>query len=237
MRLLLLEDEARLSHAFARRLRFDGFAVDPVATMAEVRTAVMDITYDCLVLDRHVADGDSTELLPELTRAEHRAPVVMISADCDADARIHGLAKGADDYMAKPLRLDELALRVGKVVARRDRSSRASGSVVDLGSVRVDLARHHVTRDGEPVHLSPIQYSVFELLVRHRDRMLTTEEVLERCWDSSRDLFSNPLHSQITRLRRTFAGALRIVAVRGAGYRIELDRDLTASVAPRPALR
>jgi DNA-binding response OmpR family regulator len=193
----------------------------------------MDVVYDCLVLDRHVADGDSHQLLPELTRAEPRASVVMVSTNGDADARIQGLAEGADDYLAKPVRVDELALRVGKVVARRDRSLRAAGLVVELGPVRVDLARREVTRDGEPVHLSPIQYSVFELLVRHRDRMLTTEDILERCWDGRRDLFSNPLPSQVTRLRKTFRGALRIVAVRGAGYRVELDPSGVTTTLPR----
>jgi len=224
-RVLLLEDESGLAHAFARRLRVDGFAVDAVATLAAVRTAVVDVAYDCLVLDRHVGDGDSLELLAELTGAEHRVAVVMVSDDGDADARIQGLSEGADDYMTKPVRLDELALRVGKVMARRDRSPRAPGLVVDIGSVRVDRSRRQVTRDGEPVHLSPIQYSVFELLVRHRDRMLTTEEVLERCWDGRRDPFSNPLHTQVSRLRKTFEGALRIIAVRGAGYRVELDSE------------
>jgi DNA-binding response OmpR family regulator len=223
VRVLLLEDESQLSDTFARRLRVDGFAVDPVATLAQVRTAVLDVTYDCLVLDRHVADGDSLELLPELARAERRAPVVMVSADADADTRIRGLSHGADDYLAKPVRPDELALRVGKIAARHTYAPRAAGPVIDLGRVRVDLALRLVTRDGEPVHLSPIQYSVFELLARHRDRMLPTEEILERCWDGRRDLFANPLPSQVTRLRKTFRGALRIVAVRGAGYRVELD--------------
>ncbi|HEX7131591.1 MAG TPA: response regulator transcription factor [Iamia sp.] len=223
--MLLLEDEPRLSRDLACRLRDDGFGVDAVATLAEVRAAVVDVAYDCLILDRHVADGDSLELLTELARTEHRAAVVMVSTDDDPDARIQGLSAGADDYMTKPVRLDELALRVGKVVDRRDHWPWAAGLVVDLGSVRIDLARRTVTRNGEPVHLSPIQYSVFELLVCHRDRMLTTEEVLEQCWDGRRDQFSNPLRSQVTRLRKIFEGALRIVAVRGAGYRVELGPD------------
>ncbi|HEV7722643.1 MAG TPA: response regulator transcription factor [Iamia sp.] len=235
MRVLLLEDEARLSGAFARRLRHDGFAVDEVATLAEVRTAVLDVAYDCLVLDRHVPDGDSLDLLPELARAEHRAPVVMVSANGDADARIQGLSEGADDYVAKPVRLDELALRVGKVVTRRDPAADAR-PVIRLGPVCIDLARREVTSDGQAVHLSPIQYSVFEQLVRHRDRMLTTEELLEHCWDGRRDPFSNPLHTQITRLRKIFKGALRIASVRGAGYRVELDAGPPDTIPSRPPL-
>ena len=74
------------------------------------------------------------------------------------------------------------------------------------------------------------------LLVRHRDRMLTTEELLEHCWDGRRDPFSNPLHTQITRLRKIFKGALRIASVRGAGYRVELDVGPPASIPSRPPL-
>lgn len=235
MRVLVLEDEARLSGAYARRLRHDGFAVDEVATLAEVRTAVVDVSYDCLVLDRHVSDGDSLDLLPELAQAPHHAPVLVVSANGDADARIRGLAEGAEDYVAKPVRLDELALRVAKVVARREPAAGAS-PIVTLGPVCIDLARREVTCDGQPVHLSPIQYSVLEQLVRHRHRMLSTEELLEHCWDRRRDPFSNPLHTQITRLRGIFRGALRITSVRGAGYRIELDPDPPHQIPSRPPL-
>lgn len=223
MRVLLLEDCKRLSGAYARRLRHDGFAVDEVATLAEVRLAVGDVDYDCLVLDRHVPDGDSLDLVPELAAGARPGPVVLVSANGDADARIDGLTRGADDYLAKPVRLDELALRVGKVVARRQALVTLRPPVVELGVVRVDLARREVTRDGVPVHLSPIQYSVFEQLVINPHRMVSTEELLEHCWDGRRDPFSNPLHTQVTRLRKIFRGALCIASVRGAGYRLEVE--------------
>ncbi len=223
MRVLLLEDEQRLSGAFARRLRHDGYAVDEVTTLAEVRLAVGDIDYDCMVLDRHVPDGDSLALLAELVVGEDPTPVVLVSADGDTDARVEGLASGADDYLAKPFRLDELALRVAKVVQRRAVAGPGPDRIVQLGAVTIDLARREVVRDGVALHLSPIQYSVFEQLVVHRDRMMSTEELLEHCWDGRRDPFSNPLHTQVTRLRKIFRGALRIVSVRGGGYRLEVE--------------
>ena len=220
MRVLVLEDEDRLCQAYARRLRRDGYAVDEVATLADARRAVDDVDYDCLVLDRHVPGGDSLGLVSELVDAPDRAAVVIVSADGDADARILGLSEGADDYVPKPVRLDELALRVGNVMARHDAA--APAPVVELGTVRVDLARHQITRDGVPVRLTPVQYAVFEQLVIHRDRMLSSQELLDHCWDRERDPFSNPLHTQITRLRKVFDGALRFVSVHGAGYRLEV---------------
>jgi two-component system, OmpR family, response regulator len=220
MRLLVLEDERRLCQAYARRLRRDGHAVDEVATLADARRAVGDVDYDCLVLDRHVPGGDSITLVAELAESAHRAPVVIVSADGDADARVLGLSEGADDYVPKPVRLDELALRVGNVLARRDAAGPAPA--VELGAVRVDLARREVTRDGTSVRLTPVQYAVFEQLVINRARMLTSQELLDRCWDRERDPISNPLHTQISRLRKLFDGALRFVSVHGAGYRLEV---------------
>jgi len=225
----VLEDEERLCRAYARRLRRDGFAVDEVANLAEARRAVGDVDYDCLVIDRHVPGGDALVLVAELARSSRRAPVVVVSADADADARVDGLSAGAADYVPKPVRLDELALRVGNVVARHDPT--APEPVVELGPVQVDLGRHRVARDGAEVRLTPIQYAVFEHLVIHRARLVPTQELLDHCWDREREVLSNPLHTQITRLRRIFDGALRFVSVHGSGYRLEVE---PGPVGPTP---
>lgn len=223
MRVLLLEDDEQLARAFARRLRHDGYAVDEVSSLAEVLFAIGDVGYDCLVLDRHVPDGDSLTILEELLAHEDAPPIVLVSADGDSDARVAGLAAGADDFLAKPFRLDELALRVARVIRMRNAAKGlAPINVLQLGSVSFDMARREVRRDGVPVHLSPIQYSVFEQIVTHRDRVVRSDEILDHCWDGCRDPFSNPLHTQMTRLRRIFEGALKFVAVHGVGYRLEI---------------
>lgn len=215
MRLLLLEDDPELRAPYARRLRAEGHAVDEVDTLGRARLALMDVDYDCLVFDRLVPDGDSLELVSELHDGPDWTPILLLSALGDGEERVRGLRAGADDYVAKPVRLDELALRVTNLAVRATSPSMAP---VQLGRVTIDRARRTAAIDDEPVRLTPMQYSVLDHLVAHRDRMVTTEELLEHCWDASRHLFANPLHSQITRLRSAFRGSLQFCSVRGQGY-------------------
>lgn len=219
MRVLVLEDDRRLCEAYARRLRADGYAVDEVATLSRARHAIIDVAYDCLVLDRLVPDGDSLELVAEVLDEPARPWMLVLSALGDPDHRVRGLEAGADDYVPKPARLDELALRVRKLMVRP--RSVVPGPL-HLGRVTVDRARRQVVLDGDEVHLTSRQYAVLDYLVANRHRMVPTEELLEHCWDRNRDLFGNPVHTQVSRLRKLFRGALRIESVRGAGYVIRV---------------
>lgn len=223
MRVLLLEDEARLAAAYARRLRSSGMAVDEVRTLGQARLAVIDTDYDCLVLDRFVPDGDSLDLVAELDRQPSHAPVVIVSSAGGGDQRVKGLGAGADDYLPKPVRLAELALRVRRVAVRH--SGVPARGPVRLGRVTVDPGHRLVTLDGDAVTLTRTQYAVLEHMVARRHRLVTTQELLEHCWDGRRDPFSNPLQSQITRLRATFRGALRFTSVQSAGYVLDVVAD------------
>lgn len=215
MRVLVLEDDPRLRESVAGRLRCDGYAVDQVGTLRAARSAVADAPYDCLVLDRLVPDGDALDLVADLGRSADPPMVLVVSALGDGDDRIQTLLAGADDYLAKPARIEELRIRVGKLLLRRTVERKAP---IRIGRVLVDRARRDVSIDGVDVHLTPLQYAVLDYLVTHRDRMSSTEELLDHCWDRNRDVAANPLHSQICRLRKIFRGALRFDMVRGAGY-------------------
>lgn len=215
MRLLVLDDDLRLAQAFAGRLRDDGFDVDEVATMGQARVAIAEVPYDCLVLDRLVPDGDALDLVAEVHQRQARPWMLVLSALGDGDQRVRGLEAGADDYLPKPVRLEELALRVIRLVLRPLSSMPRP---VRLGRVTIDRTRREALLDGRVVHLTPTQYAVLEYLVTQRDRMVTTEELLDHCWDGTRDLFANPAHSQVSRLRSAFRGALRIESLRGTGY-------------------
>lgn len=221
VRLLVLEDDARLCRAYARRLRDDGHAVDEVCSIGEARAALADVEYDCLVFDRLVPDGDAMGLVDELCGHAEGPSVLVLSALGAPDQRVEGLARGADDYVGKPVRLEELALRVRKLLSRGPSPTRR----VHLGRVAIDPARREVYVDGLLVRLTARQYGVLDYLAANRHRMVTTEELLEHCWDRNRPLFSNPLHSQISRLRRLFKGVLSIESVRGEGYLLRVPGD------------
>lgn len=219
MRLLLLEDDVKLRRSIRGCLRADGYAVDDVGTLGEAHGNLREAPYDGLVLDRLVPDGDSLDLVAELAASPDPPATLVMSGLGSTDDRVRGLEHGASDYMAKPVRLDELLLRVRRMVVRRT-SERVAP--ITLGSVVVDRALHAVVVDGAEVHLTSHQYAVVAYLAGNRHRLVPSEELLDHCWDRNRELFANPLHTQITRLRRVFDGHLRFVSVRGVGYRIEV---------------
>jgi DNA-binding response OmpR family regulator len=216
VRVLLLEDDFRLRQAYGRRLRADGHAVDEAVTIAQTRASFDETQYDCAVLDRLVSDGDAIDLVSEMGAVGTRPPVLVLSGLGDGDSRVDGLAAGADDYVAKPVGLEELAMRVRKLIVRRSNV----GTKMHVGRVSVDRSRRQVRIAGDVVHLSPTQYSVFEQLVINLDHVVDQGSLLEHCWDAQRDPFSNPLHSQVVRLRSIFRDHLRIETVRGAGYMV-----------------
>jgi len=231
MRILLLEDDTVLRVAFARRLRADGYAVDEVATLADARNAIWNVHYDGLVLDRVVPDGDALDLVIELRAGDDWVRVLMLSGLGDEAERVEGLRAGADDYMAKPVHLEELSLRLRILLVRSPLADQA-GPKIDLGRAQLDRARQQVTIDGQPVHLTPVQYSLVEYLAVYRHRVVPTEELLEHCWDSHRDLLSNHLHPHFSRLRTIFGDALGFVSVRGQGYVLQLADEAGGGDAP-----
>jgi len=221
MRLLLLEDDARLRAAYAARLRADGNAVDEVGTLAEAREWLDRVAFDCLVLDRLVPDGDSVDLVTGIEARAERPFILMVSGLGEGDERVKGLTVGADDYLVKPVRLDELVVRVRKLLARQVPRRRGP---LELGRVSIDRDRRRVTRDGVTVHLTPTQYAILEQLAINADCVVSKEQLLEHCWDGRPRTRVNPLHSHITRLRKIFAGCLVLESSRRAGYALRVAR-------------
>ena len=208
---MVLEDDRELRRLVAGRLRTEGHSVDEVATLSAARQALAANKYDCLVLDRVVPDGDAIHLVAEMyDRAEHVPMLVLSGLDGPNEQAVEGLLLGADDYMTKPVRLDELALRVRNLGSLPTRVRLAP---LHVGRVTIDRMRRRVTIDDTPVHVTPHQFAVVAYLAADRWRLVTTEELLDHCWDDQRDLFANPLHSQIVRLRHRFRGALRFDSV------------------------
>jgi DNA-binding response OmpR family regulator len=222
VRLLLLEDDARLREAYAARFRADGSTVDEAATLDEARSWLARGTYDCLVLDRRVPDGDSVELVEDIDARIDRPPILILSGLGEGGDRLRGLTGGADDYMVKPVHLEELVLRVRKLVVP---TTTSTPGPLELGRVTLDREHRHVTLDGAKVHLTPTQYAIFEQMALAVGLLVTKEHLLRHCWDAHRHLGLNPLHSHITRLRRIFDGSLVFESTWGAGYTLRIAAD------------
>ncbi len=214
MRCLVVAAPAPL-RSWVVALRRAGFAVDAVRTRAAALDLLSELEPDAVVVMTALADGDGLDVL---AAAPGAASVAVTPSGADEE-RATALAAGADDAVTPPVTTDELVLRVAKALVRRTEPTGIG--LVRLGPVTVDRAVRRVNRDGAPLELTPTELCVLDHLVANRHRLVPPGELLDRCWDARRDMFSNPLSSQVWRLRGHLAGAVEIRWVNRGGYIVE----------------
>jgi DNA-binding response OmpR family regulator len=241
-RVLVVEDDRAIADAVRRRLESEGYAVDAVAdglaaVAAATRAADAGVSYDVVVLDLMLPGIDGLEVCRRI-QAREPVPVLMLTARSDEDDRLTGLAVGADDYLTKPFSPRELVARVAALVRRVDRATAlaaaaAAGSgppagVVDVGELRVDVARRTVSVEGEPVHLTRTEFDLLCALARRPGEVIGRERLLAEVWDwtdaeAARAAATSAVRavdSHVKSLRRK-VGAARIRTAHGVGYALE----------------
>lgn len=220
MRVLVLEDDEQFRDLLVKGLRSRAFAVDAAGTVAEARALLLEFmgAYDAAVFDLMLPDGSPLDLLRECADDGYPLSAMMLSAHDDDESRVAALRAGALDFVAKPVRMKELSLRVQHLVSRSP--DQPIALPIELAGVVLDRARHLVFINGQDASLTPTQYRVFSYLMVNRDRLVPMQELIDHCWDQHTDLFSNPIHSHISRLRAIFTGELNLVHDHG-GYRVE----------------
>ena len=216
MRLLVVEDEARLAHALRRGLVAEGFAVDVAGDGAAGLEAARDADYDAVLLDVMLPRMSGYDVVRSLRAEENWVPVMMISAKDGPHDQADGLDCGADDYLTKPFSYVVLLARL-RALLRRHHESRPP--VLARGDVRLDPATREVTLAGAPVALTPREFALLECFLRHPDRVLTKTELLDRVWDVHVQGDPNAVEVYVGYLRRKLGPGL-IDTVRGAGYRL-----------------
>jgi DNA-binding response OmpR family regulator len=216
MRVLVVEDEARIASFVTKGLRAQGFAVEHAATAAEAFEGVLRAEPDLIVLDLGLPDVDGTQLLTRLRDAGHFMPVLILTARGEVADRVKSLNLGADDYLTKPFAFDELLARIRARLRRRDE---ARTPTVRVGEVELDLRTRRVSVDGRPVDLTAREFSLLETLLRHPGQVLSRQQLLSGVWGFSFDPGSNLVDVYVGYLRRKL-GEGRIETVRGAGYRL-----------------
>jgi DNA-binding response OmpR family regulator len=216
MRVLVVEDHARLAQTVAVVLRREGMAVDIAFDGREALDRVGVTSYDVVVLDRDLPGVHGDEVCRSLVAAGQSA-VLMLTAAATVEDRIDGLGIGADDYLPKPFHLAELTARI-RALARRSR--RALPPTLTYGNLTLDTANRVVARAGQPVALSPKEFAVLELLLGAQGAVISTEEILERAWDNSTDPFTNAVRMTISRLRAKLGEPAVIQTVTPIGYRV-----------------
>ena len=218
MRLLVVEDDARLVDQLQRGLRAEGYAVDAAGTAEDARWLATENDYDAVVLDIGLPDGDGFTLCADLRATGRWAPILMLTARHDVLDRVRGLDVGADDYVLKPFSFTELSARI-RALIRRGAPERPP--VLRVGTLELDRARRVVSVGTRPITLSVREFAVLELLMRRAGEVLTRAEIIEHVWDWAYDGTSNVVDWYVMMLRQRLAkgrGAPRIETVRGVGY-------------------
>jgi two-component system KDP operon response regulator KdpE len=218
-RVLVVDDESQILRALKVVLREAGFEVVPAETASEALDRAAVRPPQAAIVDLVLPDGDGVEVTREL-RKWSEMPILVLSAVGDEDQKVRALEAGADDYITKPFGARELVARLQAALRRAGRSE--DEPAVSVEGLEVDLAARTVKRDGEPVHLTPIEFDLLRVLVRNRGRLMTHRALLSEVWGPEYVDDIQPLRTHIARLRAKIEpeGKPRyIVTDPGVGYR------------------
>ena len=216
-RILIAEDEPRISSFLEKGLRAQGFSPTVAADGATALTLARSGEFDLVLLDLGLPSRDGLSVLTELRRSDHRLPVIILTARSEVDDTVAGLEGGGDDYVTKPFSFEELLARV-RARLREDRAPEQT--VLRAGDCALDLRTRRVTVNGEEVELSAREFALAEVFFRNPGHVLTREQLLSRVWGYDHDPGSNIVDVYVGYLRRKL-GEPVIVTVRGTGYRLE----------------
>jgi DNA-binding response OmpR family regulator len=220
VKVLVVEDDPKLSRFLMRVLAEEGYVVDTCSRGADAIEQAGTIQYDAIVLDWMLPDVDGVSVCRELRRARVATPVLMLTARGETRERVLGLEAGADDYMVKPFEVDEFVARVRALIRRASGFGR-----MQCGAIEIDRVAHRARLRGESLDLTAREYALLVHLVHHAEKVVTRSDLLSQVWATTFDPGSNLLEVHISRLRDKLGDdAWVIETVRGAGYRLRSQR-------------
>jgi two-component system, OmpR family, response regulator len=217
MRILVVEDDAKIASFLLRGLKEAGFAVDHAGD-GETGLLLGETTdYDTAVVDIMLPKLDGISLVRRLRAARKVTPVLFLSAKGSVDDRVKGLQAGGDDYLTKPFAFSELLARIQALIRRASQTPEATR--ITVGDVTVDMVSREVTKGGEKIELQPREFTLLAFLLRHAGRPVTKTMILEHVWDYSFDPQTNVVDVVVHRLRSKIdPEKTRLDTIRGVGY-------------------
>lgn len=224
MRILLVEDEPKISAYIRRGLEETGYAVDAVFNGNDALDWACSAPYDAIILNILLPGMHGLTVCRELRARRDRTPILMLTARDTVDDRVAGLDTGADDYLVKPFAIKELLARL-RALSRRTGEVPKS-PVLRLGDLSLDPTRHRVTRAGKNIPLAAKEFAILECLLRSPGAVLSRRQIAEHVWSYDTYDQSNVIDVYIRNLRRKIDDAhpqKLIHTVRGVGYRLTLD--------------
>ena len=222
MKILIIEDEPSLREIMQRYLEKERYVIEIACTVSDAIRKVSDYDYDCVLLDIMLPDGDGLSVLQHLKELRKQENVIIISAKDSIDDKITGLNLGADDYLAKPFHLAELAARVASVIRRKYHKGELC---IELGNVKIIPDKFQVYINGVFVDLNRKEYDILNYFISRPNRLVNKETLAEAVWGDYIDQVDNFdfIYAQIKNLRKKLkdSGAnLEIKAVYGFGYKL-----------------
>lgn len=215
MRILLVEDDDQLSRRLAERLRGSGFAVDVARTFGDGEAWPDMDKMELVILDLGLPDGTGMELLRVWRNRKVKCPILILTARGSWEDKVEGLNAGADDFVVKPVRYEELLARVHALM-RRFGGTRATS--LEIEGVKLNPIAGQVSCDGEPVALSKQEFRLLHLFMRRHGQVLAQNDIMDQLYDLEMHRDPNAVEVLVSRLRRK-VGASRIRTIRGLGYR------------------
>jgi two-component system, OmpR family, KDP operon response regulator KdpE len=219
-RILVVDDEQQILRALRTSLRAAGYEVETAETARDALATAAMRPPEAVILDLVLPDGTGTEVAREL-RTWSSAPVIVLSAVGEEQEKVAALDAGADDYVTKPVGIDELLARLRAALRR---TSVSGQPVITIGELVVDMQKRTVSVAGKPVHLTPHQYELLRLLALNEGKLLTQRTLLQEVWGPGYDGAANLLHVNVSQLRRKIepdrARPRYVLTEPGAGYRL-----------------
>lgn len=220
MRILVIEDELKLSNNIKQGLIESGFAVDQAFDGEEGQYLAESEEYDAIVLDVMLPKIDGVSLCKELRKKQIKTPILMLTAKARLDDKVEGLDAGADDYLTKPFEFAELKSRINALLRR---SHNQAETVLTIGDLVIDPKSHTVERNNKAIYLTAKEFAILEFLARHKDEVVTRTQILEHTWDYNFDSMSNIVDVFVATLRKKIDEGSKkklLYTVRGVGFKL-----------------
>lgn len=219
--IILVEDEPGISAFVSKGLEAAGFNVTVVTTGREAVSLALENRFSLMVLDIGLPDIGGFEVLEQVRGQGASLPIIMLTARSSPEDVVAGLESGADDYMTKPFRFEELLARIRLRLHSPSLEEPTSTTILSAGGIRLDLRTRQVIVDGNSVELSAREFAMLQVFMEHTDQVLSRTQLLDKVWGYDFDSGSNVVDVYVRYLRRKI-GKQRIMTVRGMGYRLSL---------------
>ena len=217
--IFVVEDEPGISSFVAKGLTSAGYNVTVVDKGADAISGALGGDYSLIVLDIGLPDMDGFEVLEQIRGQGATLPIIVLTARSSVEDTVSGLEQGADDYMSKPFRFEELLARIRLRLKTANSEDPTNMVQINVGGLHLDLRTRCATIDGEPVELSAREFTMLQAFMEHPDQVLSRSQLLDMVWGYDFDPVSNVVDVYVRYLRRKI-GSERIVTVRGMGYRL-----------------